>query len=182
MPIFAAPTSILHVPKRTGITAVPPVVDAGVEVPAPSVVRSLGSLLEQMMNQDQSLANLLNQLQTSTDRGQSPAGQVYTQLEQTINQIQSVVDNLPNQLQSPGQLPTQLQQAIKQTQSLAHSIANQLQFNLAALQQRLQRIVYQVQEFASLPGLPRLPRLPQIRDDGEILIDDLQFKLKRDGI
>ncbi|KAF8529543.1 hypothetical protein BU17DRAFT_60339 [Hysterangium stoloniferum] len=90
MPIFAAPTSIMHVTKRTGITAVPPLVDAGVEVPAPSVISRqlpvppgngggdiipvaalIGSEFEQMMNQSRLLAgNLVNQLQDLADRGQ----------------------------------------------------------------------------------------------------------------
>ncbi|KAF8529519.1 hypothetical protein BU17DRAFT_60317 [Hysterangium stoloniferum] len=71
-----------------------PVVDAGVEVPAPSVISRqlsvppgnvgrdnipfaalLGGELEQMINQSQLLAgNLANQLQNLTDRGQLLTG------------------------------------------------------------------------------------------------------------
>ncbi|KAF8529551.1 hypothetical protein BU17DRAFT_60348 [Hysterangium stoloniferum] len=145
----------MHLPKRTGITGVPPVVDAGVEVPAASVIsrqpsvspengrintiplaefKLLGSQLEQMINQSQLLAGkLVNPLQDSTDQGQSLPGQICTELQQTINQTKLLVGNLLNPLQDPiatiKSLVVQadsLLEKINKTLSLLHALSNGL--------------------------------------------------------
>ncbi|KAF8529550.1 hypothetical protein BU17DRAFT_60347 [Hysterangium stoloniferum] len=149
---------------------------------------SLGSELKQMINQSHLLAaNLVNQLQNLTDRVQFLTGLPNAQSKQTVNQIRELVLTLVNELSSlknqgkslAGQVSTQLPQTI-------HQIAANISSQLNILVGQVQSLGGQVQ--AQLGNqlryfLDQIRRLQQtLRDDGEILVDDLQFKLKGDGM